>query len=53
MDFPSPVKPGMPRNPHTVYKKMQLILERSGAKGYAFTTCATHLQQPPLQTVWM
>lgn len=21
MDFPSPVKPGMPRNPHTVYKR--------------------------------
>ena len=34
--FPSPVKPGMPRNPHTVYKKMQLILERSGCKRIRF-----------------
>ncbi len=34
--FPSPVKEGMPRNPHTVYKKMQLILERSGCKKIRF-----------------
>lgn len=26
----------MPRNPHTVYKKMQLILERSGCKKIRF-----------------
>lgn len=26
--FPSPLKEDMPRNPHTVYKKMQLVLEK-------------------------
>jgi integrase len=34
--FPSPVKEDMPRNPHTVYKKMQLVLERSGCKKIRF-----------------
>ena len=34
--FPSPLKEDMPRNPHTVYKKMQLILERSGCKKIRF-----------------
>ena len=34
--FPSPVKEDTPRNPHTVYKKMQLILERCGCKKIRF-----------------
>ena len=34
--FPSPLKEDMPRNPHTVYKKMQLVLERSGCKKIRF-----------------
>ena len=34
--FPSPIKEDIPRNPHTVYKKMQLVLERSGCKKIRF-----------------
>ena len=35
--FPSPVKTeDSPRDPHTVYKKMQLILERAGCKQIRF-----------------
>ena len=34
--FPSPVNEDMPRNPQTVYKRMQQILERAGCKKVRF-----------------
>lgn len=34
--FPSPVKEDIPRDPNTIYSKMQLVLERAGCKKVRF-----------------
>lgn len=51
--FPSPKDNGRPRNPSSVRKRLQLILERAGCKRCAFTICITPLLPWRWSTVWM
>lgn len=51
--FPSPTDNGRTRNPSSVRKRLQLILERAGCKRCAFTICVTPLLPWRWSTVWM
>ncbi len=51
--FPSPTDNGRPRNPSSVRKRLQLILERAGCKRCAFMICVTPLLPWRWSTVWM
>lgn len=50
--FPSPTDNGRPRNPSSVRKRLQLILERAGCKRCAFTICVTPLPPWHWKTEW-